>query len=41
MHGVGDNHRAWLCSRLDPSGDIGVYQDIGVFARAGANHHRA
>jgi hypothetical protein len=40
MHGVGDNHRASLCGRLDARGDIGrVAEYLGVFARAGANHY--
>ena len=30
MRGVGDNHRAWICSRLDPCGDIGRVAEKSV-----------
>ena len=42
MHSVGDHHRAGLRGRLHPRGDIGrVAEDVGVFARTCAHHHRA
>ena len=42
MRRIGDHHRARLRRRLHPRGDIGrVAEDVGVLARARANHHRA